>query len=113
METKKTNFTVLNQEEQKAVAADIFDRYPKAEKVSVASDGQAFITDEGDLAAKNHARNNRYGKELELTPFTRDSISDSNEEETAKVDVSEKENKPEDVAKADVSEKKNETAKNL
>ena len=75
METKPT-LTVLNKDEQKAVAADIFKRYPKANKVAVASDGQAFITDEGDSAAKNHAKNNRYGKELKLEDFTRDELDE-------------------------------------
>ena len=56
------------------MATDIFKRYPKAQKVSVASDGQAFITDDGDSAAKNHAALNRYGKELTLTPYTRDEV---------------------------------------
>ncbi|MEI8087643.1 MAG: hypothetical protein WCG93_15645, partial [Paludibacter sp.] len=74
METK-AQLTVLSKDEQKAIAVDILKRYPKAQKVSVASDGQAFITDEGDSAAKNHANNNRYGKELELTPFTRDGLT--------------------------------------
>lgn len=76
METKKkSTLVVLSQDDQKAVAADIFKRYPKSNKVSVASDGQAFITDESDAAAKNHAKNNRYGKELDLTKFTRDGIN--------------------------------------
>jgi len=70
----KTTLNVLGKDEQKAIALDIFKNYPKAQKVSVASDGQAFITDEGDGAAKNHAKNNRYKKELELTPFTRDGL---------------------------------------
>ena len=75
METKaKQELIVLSKDEQKAIAADIFKGYPKAQKVSVASDGQAFITNEGDNAAKSHCKNNRYGKELELTPFTRDGI---------------------------------------
>ena len=75
METKaKTTLNVLSKDEQKSVASDIFKMYPKAHKVVVASDGQAFITDEGDSAAKNHAKNNRYKKELELTPFTRDGL---------------------------------------
>lgn len=63
---------VLNKEEIKAVALDVFRRYPKAKKVSVTSDGTAFITDEGDNAVKNHAVKNAYGKELQITPFVRD-----------------------------------------
>jgi len=70
----KTTLNVLGKDEQKAIALDIFKNYPKAQKVSVASDGQAFITDEGEGAAKNHAKNNRYQKVLELTPFKRDSF---------------------------------------
>jgi hypothetical protein len=76
METKKkSTLVVVSKDDQKAVATDIFKHYPKSQKVSVASDGQAFITDEGEGAAKNHAKNNRYGKELDLTPFTRDGIN--------------------------------------
>lgn len=62
---------VLNNEEIKALAVDIFNRYPKANKVAVTSDGQVFITDESDNAAKNHAARNRYGKELHISDFTR------------------------------------------
>lgn len=79
METK-ANLEVLSKDEQKAVAVDIFNRHPKAQKVSVASDGQAFITDVNDAAAKNHAKNNRYKKELELTPFTRDGVDEKKSE---------------------------------
>lgn len=69
----------LSKEERKAVAADIFKRYNKAEKVAVTSDGMAFIVDDSDNAVKNHAKNNRYKKELEYNTFTRESI-----EQTAK-----------------------------
>ena len=72
----KTELVLISKDDKKAVAVDIFGRYPKAQKVSVASDGQAFITDDGDAAAKNHAKNNRYKKELELTPFTRDGLTE-------------------------------------
>ena len=75
METK-AKLIVLDKDAQKAVAVDIFKRYPKAQNVSVASDGQAFITDESDSAAKNHAKVNRYGKKLSLTPFTRDELDE-------------------------------------
>ncbi len=63
---------VLNKEEIKAVAADVFKRYKKAQKVAVTTDGMAFITDEGDNAVKNHATKNRYKKELKIHSFTRD-----------------------------------------
>lgn len=69
---------ILNKEQLKEVAIDIFKRYPKAQKVQVADDGMAFIVDESDNAAKNHARNNGSGKVLELTPFTRDRIETGN-----------------------------------
>lgn len=62
----------LNLTEIKSIADDIFGRYPNAKKVSVTSDGMAFITDENDLAVKNHANKNRYGKVLEITEFTRE-----------------------------------------
>ncbi|MDA3852678.1 MAG: hypothetical protein PF444_00315, partial [Bacteroidales bacterium] len=61
-----------NKDELKAIAADVFSRYNKAKKVSVTSDGMAFITDESDLAVKNHSKKNRTGKELSITPFLRD-----------------------------------------
>ena len=69
---------ILNKEELKALDADIFTRYPKAQKVSVTSDGTVFITDESDNAVKNHSKNNRYKKELEITPFTRDGLEGTN-----------------------------------
>ena len=68
---------ILNKEELKALAADIFTRYPKAQKVAITSDGTAFITDESDNAVKNHAKNNRFKKELAITPFTRDEFAKS------------------------------------
>lgn len=64
----------LNKEELMAVAADIFGRYPKAEKVAVTSDGMAFITDEGENAVQNHSKRNTSGKELKITPFTRGEV---------------------------------------
>jgi len=74
METK-AKLNVVSKDDQKAIAIDILKRYPKAQKVSVASDGQAFITDDGDAAAKNHSKVNIYGKELELSAFTRDGLN--------------------------------------
>lgn len=64
----------LNKEELKAVAADIFGRYNKAEKVAVTSDGMAFITDESDNAVLNHSKHNVSGKELKIERFTRDEV---------------------------------------
>lgn len=58
----------------KAVAVEVFERYKDVQKVSVASDGQAFIVDNGDAAAKNHAKNNAYGKELSVVTFLRDEV---------------------------------------
>lgn len=88
METKAT-LKVLSKDDQKAVAIDIFSRYPKANKVAVASDGQAFITDDSEAAAKNHAKSNGYGKELKLETFTRDELAlkssaDGDQRKTAK-----------------------------
>jgi hypothetical protein len=71
METK-AELKILSKDEQKEVAKDILKRYPKAHKVIVASDGQAFIADESEAAAKNHSKVNSYGKELKLETFTRD-----------------------------------------
>lgn len=62
----------LNADELKNVAEDIFERYPRAQKVSVTDDGMAFITDDGDLAVINHSVNNKHGKKLGITSFERD-----------------------------------------
>lgn len=62
----------LNIQEKKAVAVDIFTRYPQSKKVAVTSDGQAFIVDEQDINAKHHAKHNRFKKELTIETFTRD-----------------------------------------
>lgn len=64
----------LNKEELKAVAADVFKRYKKAQKVAVTSDGMAFITDEGENAVRNHSLHNRHKKELQITRFNRDNF---------------------------------------
>lgn len=63
-----------SKEELKAIAIDIFKRYPKSKKVAVTSDGMAFITDDGDIAVKNHSVKNRFEKELSISRFTRDEI---------------------------------------
>lgn len=65
--------TTISKNEAKEIANKVFERYPKTEKVIVASDGQAFISDLNDMAAKNHSRNNSYKKELELFTFLRES----------------------------------------
>jgi len=75
METK-AELKILNKDEQKEVAKDIFSKYPKANKVIVATDGQGFIVDESDAAAKNHSKVNVYGKELKLEIFMRDDFSE-------------------------------------
>jgi len=74
----------LNKEELKAVASDIFGRYPKAEKVAVTSDGMAFITDEGENAVKNHSKRNTSGKELAIARFTRDEIESASKDKSIK-----------------------------
>jgi hypothetical protein len=74
----------LNKEELKAVAADIFGRYTKAEKVAVTSDGMSFITDEGDNAVLNHSKRNVSGKELAISRFTRDEVEGKTEKAKGK-----------------------------
>jgi hypothetical protein len=64
----------LDSEGKKAVAKDIFDRYPNSKKVAVTSDGEAFVVDESDLHARHHAKHNRHNKELSIETFTRDDI---------------------------------------
>ncbi len=57
-----------------AIAKSVFERYHRAKNVAVTSDGMAFITDESDLAVRNHALKNRYGKKLSITNFEREDI---------------------------------------
>ncbi len=75
-----------SKEQKKAIAADVFGRYPKAQKVAVTSDGMAFITDENEIAVKNHANKNRYGKELTISHFRREEMDSdkSDKPKTAK-----------------------------
>jgi len=80
----KAELKVLSKDEQKLLAKDILKRYPKAHKVIVASDGQAFIADVSDAAAKNHSKVNRYGKELKLETFTRDDFESQAEGDNKK-----------------------------
>lgn len=65
---------VKNKSELKEIAKGIFERYPKAKNVACTSDGTAFITDEGSHSVKNHAVNNKHGKKLSITEFTRDEV---------------------------------------
>jgi hypothetical protein len=53
----------------KAVADDVFARFPDKGKVYVTSDGQAFID---ESHARNHAVNNRSGRELKMETFLRE-----------------------------------------
>lgn len=66
---------IKDKEELSVIAKSIFDRYRSAKNVAVTSDGTAFITDENDLAVKNYSANNRYGKKLAITEFTRDDFA--------------------------------------
>jgi hypothetical protein len=65
---------VLNISEKKEVAIQVFERYPRANKVGVTCDGEAFITDENSHSAETHAKNNRFGKELKVHEFTREEL---------------------------------------
>jgi hypothetical protein len=72
-------------DELKERAKAVFEKYPKAQKVSATSDGECFIVDESDHHAKNHSVKNRYGKELKISTFTRDEIEGGAEQgKTAK-----------------------------
>lgn len=73
----------ISKDKGKEIAEGIFKDYPTAQKVIVASDGQAFISDENDMAAKNHSKNNRYKKELELFTFLRKEESTEQKPEKA------------------------------
>lgn len=61
-------------EQIREIAADIFSHYPKAMNVAVTEDGQAFITDESDAAARNHAREKRYKQPLRIGYFRREEL---------------------------------------
>lgn len=63
-----------DKEQLKEIAVDVFNRYPKAQKLAITVDGQAFIVDESEMSAKNHSINNRHKKELEIVRFTRDEV---------------------------------------
>lgn len=81
---------IKDKEELKVIAKSIFDRYKGAKNVAVTSDGTAFITDENDLAVKNHSNKNRYGKKLAITEFTRDDFTEPKTIVKVKSDKSDK-----------------------
>lgn len=78
---------IKSKTELKEIAKGIFERYPKAQRVSCTSDGMAFIVDVSDNAVKNHASKNRYGKKLSITEFSRDEVADKAEGEKEKTAV--------------------------
>lgn len=63
-----------SKQELNVIAGQVFTRYKTAKKVACTSDGMAFIVDESENAVKNHAKNNRFKKELTITYFTRDEV---------------------------------------
>lgn len=65
-----------SKEQIREIAADVFSRYPKAMNVAVTEDGQAFITDESDAAARNHAREKRYKQPLRIENFRREDVEE-------------------------------------
>lgn len=71
-----------SKEQIREIAADVFGRYPKAMNVAVTEDGQAFITDESDAAAKNHAREKRYKQPLRIENFRREEVEEKTEEKS-------------------------------
>lgn len=75
----------IGKDKMKEVAQSVFEQYPDAKKVAVTSDGQAFIADNGDAAAKNHAQNNIHNKELSVVTFLRDEVVQE-KKQTPKVD---------------------------
>ena len=74
----------ISKDEAKTIADGVFKKYPNANKVIVATDGQAFISDINDMAAKNHSVNNRSSKELELFTFLREGETAKSKVEYAK-----------------------------
>lgn len=71
-----------SKEQMREIAADVFGRYPKAMSVAVTEDGQAFITDESDAAARNHAREKRYKQPLRIENFRREDLEEKPEEKS-------------------------------
>lgn len=69
-----------SKEQIREIAADVFGRYPKAMNVAVTEDGQAFITDESDAAARNHAREKRYKQPLRISSFRREDLEEKPKE---------------------------------
>jgi len=65
----------------RTVANDIFNRFPKENKVFITSDGQAFFS---EAYARNHAKTNRTGKELKLETFLREGEAKAEKQETSK-----------------------------
>lgn len=70
----------ITKDQAREIAADVFGRYPRANHVAVTCDGQAFITDDGDAAVRNHARANRYKEQLEIIPFNRQEFPEKSDE---------------------------------
>lgn len=64
----------LSADELKERAKAVFEKYKKAKKVAVTSDGECFIIDETDQSANNHAKRNVYKKELDISVFKREEI---------------------------------------
>jgi hypothetical protein len=64
----------------KAIAKDVFARFPGENKVYVTSDGQAFLD---EAHARNHAVKNRTGKELKMDTFLRDELEKEPEKTAA------------------------------
>lgn len=71
-----------SKEQIREIAADVFGRYPKAMNVAVTEDGQAFITDESDAAARNHAREKRYKQPLQIENFRREDVEEKPKEKS-------------------------------
>lgn len=78
----------IGKQKMEEIAKEVFSIYKDVGKIAIASDGQAFIVDNGDAAAKNHAKNNIYGKELTLKTFLREDVITNNSGKIGKaVDV--------------------------
>jgi hypothetical protein len=80
-ESHKNNKNKKIMSNSKAIAKDVFARFPAENKVYVTSDGQAFLN---ESHARNHAVSNRKGQELKMEAFLRDGVEKEAEKEPEK-----------------------------
>lgn len=88
-----------SKEQIREIAADVFGRYPKAMNVMVTEDGQAFITDDSDAAARNHAREKCYKQPLRIENFRREDMEEKPKEKSGTYEKKEDDKKVKEAGK--------------